>query len=112
MVSRKFCGASRFCCNWRHACDIMNSSIGSLQPTKGTRWLCPFPGMDPYLEGSLWTNFHTQFSVEIARQFAPRLRPKYLALTEKRFVLAMAEEEDGLAISAVDVRTDVARRPL
>ncbi len=43
----------------------------------------PFPGMDPYLEGSLWMSVHTQLAVEIARQLAPRLRPRYLALTMK-----------------------------
>lgn len=68
----------------------------------------PFPGMDPYLEGSLWTNVHTQLSVEIARQLAPRLRPRYLPFTEKRFVVAAPEDEDGIAVSTVDVRPDVA----
>src|SRR5437762_1812803 len=47
----------------------------------------PFPGMDPYLEGELWTNCHTQLAAEVARQLAPRLRPRYLALTEKTFYL-------------------------
>ena len=28
----------------------------------------PFPGMDPYLEGDLWTTLHVQLAVEIARQ--------------------------------------------
>ena len=28
----------------------------------------PFPGMDPYLEGSLWMTVNTQLSAEIARQ--------------------------------------------
>lgn len=41
----------------------------------------PFPGMDPYLEGSLWMTVHAQLSAEIARQLAPLLRPRYLALT-------------------------------
>ena len=30
----------------------------------------PFPGMDPYLEGSLWATVHFQLSAEIARQLA------------------------------------------
>ena len=47
----------------------------------------PFPGMDPYLEGSLWMSIHSQLTAEIARQLAPKLRPKYLALTTERFVL-------------------------
>lgn len=47
----------------------------------------PFPGMDPYLEGSLWATAHPQLSVEIARQLAPKLRPKYVALPNERFVV-------------------------
>jgi hypothetical protein len=47
----------------------------------------PFPGMDPYLEGPLWMSVHSQLTAEIARQLAPKLRPKYLALTTERFVL-------------------------
>src|SRR5829696_3953267 len=65
--------------------------------SKGENMPSPFPGMDPYLEGSLWTNVHTQLSVEIARQLAPRLRPRYLPFTEKRFVVAAPEDEDGIA---------------
>lgn len=25
----------------------------------------PFPGMDPYFEGDLWTTFHTQLGVDL-----------------------------------------------
>ena len=53
----------------------------------------PFPGMDPYLEGSLWTSVHTQLGVEIQRQLMPLLRPKYVALTNERFVIAMSDPE-------------------
>jgi hypothetical protein len=52
----------------------------------------PFPGMDPYLEGSRWLGFHTQLCAEIARQLAPRLRPKYVALTNERFVFETPED--------------------
>ena len=68
----------------------------------------PFPGMDPYLEGSLWTNVHTQLSVEIAGQLAPRLRPRYMPFTEKRFTIAAPGDEDGIAVGTVDLRPDVA----
>ncbi len=37
----------------------------------------PFPGMDPYLEGSLWTTFHFSLAAEIVRQLAPKVRPRY-----------------------------------
>jgi hypothetical protein len=57
---------------------------------------CPFAGMDPYLEGSLWTTFHFAFGAEIVRQLAPRLRPRYLVLPVERFV---TETADDIAIT-------------
>jgi hypothetical protein len=57
----------------------------------------PFPGIDPYLEGSLWTIFHFAFGAEIVRQLAPWLRPRYLVLPIERFVL---ETIDDIAITA------------
>lgn len=65
----------------------------------------PFPGMDPYLEGSLWMTVHTQLTAEIARQLAPRLSPKYLALTAERFVF---EEPESIAVATASVYPDVA----
>ena len=53
----------------------------------------PFPGMDPYLEGDLWTSVHTDLCVEIAHQLAPKLRPKYIVLSTRRVVLASPEEQ-------------------
>ena len=58
----------------------------------------PFPGMDPYLEGSLWTTVHTELSSTVARQLAPRLRPKYLALPTERFVV---EEPESVAVASI-----------
>jgi hypothetical protein len=46
----------------------------------------PFPGLDPDLEGSLWTTFHFAFGTEIVQQLAPRLPPRYLVLLVERFV--------------------------
>ena len=64
----------------------------------------PFPGMDPYLEGSLWMPTHGQLIAEIARQLAPRLRPRYLALMTERFVF---EEPDGVGVSTTHAYPDV-----
>lgn len=47
----------------------------------------PFPGMDLYLEGSLWTTVHFTLASEIVRQLAPQLRPRYLVLPVERFVM-------------------------
>lgn len=57
----------------------------------------PFPGMDPYLEGREWMSFHTEFSVEIARQLRPALLPRYMALAMRRSVTDIPE---NLAITA------------
>ncbi len=65
----------------------------------------PFPGMDPYLEGSLWTTFHAQLAAEIARQLAPKLRPKYVALTTERFVIDILEDFE---VTRASVYPDVA----
>jgi hypothetical protein len=47
----------------------------------------PFPGMDPYLEGDLWQEFHETLASAIRAQIMPRLAPKYVALLAKRYVL-------------------------
>lgn len=63
-----------------------------------------FPGMDPYLEGPLWMNFHSQLVVEIARQLTPKVQPKYVTLTTERFVL---DDMDDVADTSVGVYPDV-----
>ena len=57
----------------------------------------PFPGMDPYLESDLWTTVHTGLCAEIACQLALKLRPKYVALSTRRVVLAPPDEGEGPA---------------
>lgn len=64
----------------------------------------PFPGMDPYLEGSLWTAFHVTFAIEIVRQIAPQLRPRYLALPVERVVF---EEVTDVAVTTTSLYPDV-----
>jgi hypothetical protein len=64
----------------------------------------PFPGMDPYLEGSEWTSVHVEFSSEIARQLAPKVQPKYIVRTARRFVTEMPED---VIIATGDIYPDV-----
>ncbi len=42
----------------------------------------PFPGMDPWLEGYHWPDFHHRLATEIAQQLTPRLLPRYVARIE------------------------------
>lgn len=64
----------------------------------------PFPGMDPYLEGAAWMGFHTMLSAEIVRQLNPRLRPRYVATLNERFVLDLPE---SVAVEAPALHPDV-----
>jgi hypothetical protein len=54
----------------------------------------PFPGMDPYLEGSLWMSVHTTLAVEIAHQLNRRLSDRYIALTSRRYVMDTPDESE------------------
>ena len=63
----------------------------------------PFPGMDPYLEGDEWTSVHTELSSEIARQLAPKVQPKYVVRTTRRFVTELLGE---VAISSANIYPD------
>lgn len=47
----------------------------------------PFPGMDPYLEGELFQEFHERLANQISIELMPQLRPKYVALLAKRDTL-------------------------
>jgi hypothetical protein len=50
--------------------------------------------MDPYLEGEMWQEFHETFANEIRSALITQLRPKYVALLAKRYVI----DQPGLGI--------------
>jgi hypothetical protein len=54
----------------------------------------PFPGMDPYLEGDLWTSFHAIFATKIVEHLIPKLIPRYVALPHKRYIVVTPGEEE------------------
>lgn len=37
----------------------------------------PFPGMDPFIEGSLWQSFHNQYVPALGQSLVPQLGPGY-----------------------------------
>ncbi|NJM08425.1 DUF4058 family protein [Candidatus Gracilibacteria bacterium] len=47
----------------------------------------PFPGMDPYLEGEFWQEFHETLANAIRAQLMPWLGAKYVALLAKRYII-------------------------
>src|SRR5688500_1750354 len=66
----------------------------------------PFPGMDPYFEGREWTTFHAQFAVQIARHLNPMLKPRYVAVAERKEIYDSGEDffEGGVFIPDVGVQ--------
>lgn len=60
----------------------------------------PFPGMDPYLEGDLWQEFHDTLLNEIRRYLLSVLPKKYVALLAKRYVF------DRPALGVLDLPPD------
>jgi hypothetical protein len=65
----------------------------------------PFPGFDPFLEGSIWSTVHAQLSSEIARQLTPKLAPKYVTLAAEWFVLDA--DDDGVAVATAKINPDI-----
>ena len=47
----------------------------------------PFPGMDPFLEGEMWQEFHERLANRISEHLMRALPAKYVALLAKRYVL-------------------------
>lgn len=43
-----------------------------------------FPGMDPYIEGSNWANFHAALIIALRDALTPRVRPRFVVEAEQR----------------------------
>ncbi|MEM6318124.1 MAG: DUF4058 family protein [Bacteroidota bacterium] len=62
----------------------------------------PFPGMDPYLEGSMWSDTHHGLASTIRELIAPKIAPAYIARIE-RYTVRDTAPELGLGIMYPDV---------
>lgn len=51
----------------------------------------PFPGMDPFLEATMWKDFHHELISEVRNQLVPLLRPKFVPRVELRVFIERAE---------------------
>ncbi len=60
----------------------------------------PFPGMDPYLEGELWMEFHDRLANQISEQLLKSLPERYTALLNKHYWL-----DDGALEIVSDARS-------
>lgn len=64
----------------------------------------PFPGIDPYLEGYLWSDVHNALASKIRQQLTPKLRPRYAARLEVYVVEdSLPESEIGILYPDVEV---------
>lgn len=77
----------------------------------------PFPGMDPYLEGEMWQEFHERLANQISLQLMPQLRPKYVALLAKRYAfdrsaLGIVQPAERIVYPDVHVVQPVRRTPV
>jgi len=54
----------------------------------------PFIGMDPYLEGSLWTDVYHRLIGELQKMLVPLIRPKYVARVERYVVKDTSPQKD------------------
>lgn len=68
----------------------------------------PFPGMDPFLEGPEWEDFHSTFNTVIREYLAPRIEPRYLVRVERR-VYVERSADDRPAVRRADVAVFVAQ---
>jgi len=66
----------------------------------------PFPGIDPFIEGQLWDDFHHAFIEGIREALMPKVRPKYLVTVERRVYLERTVT-DHQPPSATPIRPDV-----
>src|SRR5580692_9076496 len=52
----------------------------------------PFLGMDPFIEGQMWQDFHNRFINDLADLLTPEVRPRYVVEIEQYVYLAREEE--------------------
>src|SRR2546423_432996 len=66
----------------------------------------PFPGMDPFIEGQSWSNFHTRIIVAISDILLPSLRPRYVIEVEERVYLEHEDEDRHHIVPDVTILDD------
>jgi Protein of unknown function (DUF4058) len=75
----------------------------------------PFPGMDPWLEGYLWSDVHQDLSSAIKALLAPQIAPKYVARLALATILDNSpESEIGIMYPDVEImqRYNMAKEPM
>ena len=63
----------------------------------------PFPGMDPFIEGQVWRDFHSAMLLAIRKALVKLVRPRYVVNVDEYVYLA-ADHEANETLIAPDVR--------
>ena len=63
----------------------------------------PFPGMDPFIEGQVWRDFHTAMLLAIRKALVQLVRPRYVVNVEE-YVYLVADNDTTQKLIAPDVR--------
>lgn len=58
----------------------------------------PLPGMDPFIEGHDWEDFHGRFVPALSDALVPLVRPNYVVRVERRVYVEHEPEEPSLQI--------------
>lgn len=62
----------------------------------------PFPGMDPYIEGQRWDDFHSDLVPVMRELLIPQVRPRYTVSVERYVFLVYEDEERSVEHYAPD----------
>ena len=64
----------------------------------------PFPGMDPFIEGQKWEDFHASFITAIRDALVPAVRPKYIVDVERRIYLERIDPSEEHRETFITIR--------
>lgn len=53
----------------------------------------PFPGLDPFIEGQAWDDFHPEWITDLRAVLLARVRPRYVVRVERRVYLEHVPDE-------------------
>jgi len=71
----------------------------------------PFPGVDPFIEGQAWEDFHQGFIGELSAALVPLVRPKYVVRKERRIYVEHGANGDDRLLRADLAVTAEPREP-
>jgi hypothetical protein len=71
----------------------------------------PFPGMDPFVEGSVDGTMHAMMTTEVCRQLVPRLGRHYVILPQERWIMGfvprvgveITDHATGELVTAIEI---------